>query len=77
MKFIIIFISLLMIIFGGLFSYCSWEDDVVKQIKLKIGYESLDIGKQSKADKILKDLSTYCFLTCIIGFCLFIAGLFI
>ena len=77
MKFIIIFISLLMILFGGIFSYCSWDKDAVKQIKLKIGYDSLDIGKQGKADMLLNKLSTYCFLIFMVGVCLFITGLLI
>lgn len=77
MKFLVIFISLLFIIFGGLFSYVTWDKKGIKDIKKKVDYDNLTYEQQFKVNKIISNASNICFVIFVIGFCLFIAGLFI
>lgn len=78
MKFLVILVSLLMIIFGGLFSYITYDKKCIGDIKKKVKKEILLTNTDNiKLNKIINDISTYGFLVFIFGICLFIAGLFI
>ena len=75
MKFLVIFISLLMVLFGGIFSYvCSQQKEAIKS---KANYESLETLEKITFDLFLEKTEQICFVCFLIGICLFIAGLFI
>lgn len=75
MKFLVIFISMILILFGGLFCLATslWIDDLRK----KINYDNLNASKKQEFDKRIKDVNTYTFGGVLLGICLFVAGLFI
>ena len=75
MKFLLIFISLLMITFGGLFSYVYSERK--NAVREKVGYDLLDSDKQEQLDKLMSNGSSFCAVIFMIGVCLFIASLFL
>lgn len=77
MKFLVIFISLSMIIFGALFSYCTYDISSLNKIKGKLDFNNLPTEKQCQVNTLMKNISNNSFIAFVIGICLFIAGLFI
>lgn len=76
MIFIIVLISLLMIIFGGLFMTCA-NNEIYNNIKDKVDYEFRTPIQQAIIDDCIKKFPTIGLIMLIVGLCLLIASLFL
>lgn len=74
-KFLVVFVSLILTIGGGWFSYITYY--CVDEIRDKVRYSGMTNDQQTKFDTLVKNTSTYLFIATVIGICMFIAGLFI
>lgn len=74
MKFILIFISLLMFIFGGIMSFmgCEGREEIIKNTMQKAG----NANKKEVVESVNESIALL-FIIGLVGFCLFVASLFL
>lgn len=78
MKFLIMFVSLLMFCFGGIFMIgTSNTDEIIKRAKEKIDYEEIPEDAILQGSKLILKVRNVSFIAFISGICLFIASLFL
>lgn len=77
LKFFIVLISLLLFLFGLVFTIGLNDKDGINKIKEKTGYDSLSIADQIRVDERITKLRNKAFISTIFGICMFIASLFL
>ena len=78
MKFLIMFVSLLMFCFGGIFmSVTNNTDEIIKRVKEKVGHTEIPEDVILQGNKLILKIRNISFVVFISGICLFITSLFL